>query len=194
MDMYRIIHAENLEQGMSGLRAGDQVLLSGTIYSARDAAHERVMKDMENGGNAPFPIKNSVIYYAGPCPAKPGRIAGPYGPTTSGRMDKYTPFFLDHGVKIMIGKGERSAEVVESMKRNGAVYLAAIGGCGAAIASIIEKQEIVAYGDLGAEAIYRLEVKDFPLIVAIDVEGNNIFLEGRETYAGRYTQLKQKEK
>lgn len=171
------------------LKAGEKVLLSGTIYSARDAAHEKLLQLIENGGTTPFKLENAAIYYAGPCPAKPGKVAGPYGPTTSGRMDRYTPYLLDRGLKVMIGKGERSHEVIESMIKNGAVYLAAIGGCGAAIAEIIEAQELIAFPELGAEAIYRLRVKDFPLIVAIDSEGGNIFSTEPPKYKGQFSKL-----
>ena len=175
MEKYFELDTDNLKEDYLMLRAGDKVLLAGSIYSARDAAHEKIIKIMEAGGPPPFKIDNSTIYYAGACPAKPGKIAGPCGPTTSGRMDKYTPFLLERGLKIMIGKGERNHEVIESMIKNGAVYLAAIGGCGAAISEKIMAQEVIAFPELGAEAVVKLRVKDFSLIVAIDSLGGNIF-------------------
>lgn len=185
------IYTDNLKDDYKKLKAGDKVLLTGTIYTARDAAHEKIIKIMEAGGMPPFKIDNSTVYYAGACPAKPGRITGPYGPTTSGRMDKYTPFFLERGLKIMIGKGERNIEVIESMIKNGAVYLAAIGGCGASIAEIIESMEVIAFPELGAEAVVKLRVKDFPLIVAIDSLGGNIFETEPPKFKGIFSKRSQ---
>lgn len=165
------------------LKAGDSVLISGTIYTARDAAHERMVRLYTKEGQ-PFPIniQNQIIYYAGPCPAKPGEVIGSCGPTTSGRMDAYTPLLLDNGLGAMIGKGIRSKEVVEAMKRNGAVYFGAIGGAGALIAETIKKAEVVAYDDLGTEAIRKLEIENFPAVVLIDSFGNDLYEEGQKKY------------
>ncbi len=164
------------------LKAGDSVLITGVIYTARDAAHERMTRNFKNGEPFPIALKDNVIYYAGPCPAKPGEVIGSCGPTTSGRMDAYTPLLLDNGLSCMIGKGARSKEVVDAMIRNGAVYLGAIGGAGALIAERIKKAEIVAYDDLGTEAIRRLEVEDFPAVVLIDCEGGNLYEIGQAKY------------
>lgn len=187
MNEYKCLDMDKLNGEAKSLRAGEKVMLSGTIYSARDAAHEKLIAIMEAGNATPFRIENAGIYYAGPCPAKPGKVAGPYGPTTSGRMDKYTPYLLERGLKVMIGKGERSHEVIESMIKNGAVYLAAIGGCGAAISEVIHSMELVAFPELGAEAVYRLKVENFPLIVAIDSIGGNIFAIEPPQYKGLFS-------
>lgn len=160
---------------VKNLNAGDKVYLTGTIYTGRDAAHERLLKDIENGNKPPFKLQDSVIYYVGPCPAKPGYIIGSAGPTTSYRMDKYTPYLLERGLKGMIGKGVRSEEVIASMRKNGAVYFGAIGGAGALISSCIKKSKIIAYEELGTEAIRELYVEDFPLTVVIDSKGNNLY-------------------
>lgn len=165
------------------LKAGDSVLISGIIYTARDAAHERMVKNYEKGEPFPIDLEGQIIYYAGPCPAKPGEVIGSCGPTTSGRMDKYTPLLLEKGLGAMLGKGGRSAEVVEAIKRSGAVYFGALGGAGALIAETIEEAETVAYDDLGTEAIRRLRVKDLPAVVLIDSRGNNLYEEGRKKYA-----------
>ncbi len=164
------------------LNVGDRVYLTGTIYTGRDAAHERMTEEFEQGKNLPFDIQNSIIYYVGPCPPKPGCVIGSAGPTTSYRMDKFTPFLLDKGLKGMIGKGSRSIEVVEAMIENGAVYFGAIGGAGALIANCIKKSEIIAYADLGAEAVRQLYVEDFPLVVVIDSKGNNLYNIERNKY------------
>lgn len=164
------------------LRAGDSVLLSGVIYTARDAAHERMTRNFRNGEPFPIDLTDQTIYYAGPCPAKPGEVIGSCGPTTAGRMDAYTPTLLNHGLGAMIGKGARSKEVVEAMKRNTAVYFGAIGGAGALIAESIKKAEVIAYDDLGTEAIRRLEVEDLPLVVLIDCEGNDLYEMGQAQY------------
>ncbi len=164
------------------LRAGDSVLISGIIYTARDAAHERMTRNFKNGVPFPIDLKNQVIYYAGPCPAKPGEVIGSCGPTTAGRMDAYTPLLLDNGLGAMIGKGARSKAVVDVMKRNGAVYFGAIGGAGALIAESIKKAEVIAYDDLGTEAIRRLEVIDFPAVVLMDCEGNDLYEMGQAQY------------
>ena len=164
------------------LKAGDSVLITGVIYTARDAAHERMTKNYKEGIPFPIDLTDNVIYYAGPCPAKPGEVIGSCGPTTSGRMDAYTPMLLDNGLGAMIGKGARSSEVVEAMKRNCVVYLGAIGGAGALIAESIKSAEVVAYDDLGTEAIRKLYVEDFPAVVLIDCEGNNLYDIGQAEY------------
>lgn len=158
-----------------GLCAGDYVYLTGTLYSARDAAHKRMAEALAAGKELPFPIKNQTIYYLGPTPAREGQVIGSAGPTTSSRMDKYTPELLKLGMTGMIGKGKRSEAVIEAMKENHAVYFAAVGGAGALLSKCITKAEVVAYGDLGAEAIYKLEVREFPVVVVIDDKGNNCY-------------------
>lgn len=170
------------EEKVKDLHCGDSVLLSGVIYTGRDAAHKRLVELLRKGETLPIDVKDSVIYYVGPAPAKPGQVIGSAGPTTSYRMDAYAPALLDVGLKGMIGKGKRSQEVVESMKKNGAVYFGAIGGAGALLAKCIKKVEIVAYEDLGTEAIRRIEVKDLPLSVIIDSVGNNLYEQGRKNY------------
>ena len=157
------------------LRAGDEVLICGEIYTARDAAHKRMVEGLQNGIPLPFDARDSVIYYAGPAPARTGQIIGSCGPTTSGRMDKYAPALIKSGVTGMIGKGERSGEVIAAMRELGAVYFAAIGGAGALISKTVTKVEPVAYEDLGAEAVRKLTVVDFPAIVVIDCFGNNLY-------------------
>lgn len=157
------------------LHAGDYVYLTGTIYTARDAAHKRMQEALDNGEALPIEMKNNVIYYMGPSPAREGRVIGSAGPTTASRMDKYAPKLLDLGLRGMIGKGKRSREVIEAIIRNKAVYFAAVGGAGALLSRAITKSEVVAYEDLGTEAIRRLTVKDFPVIVVIDSEGNNLY-------------------
>jgi fumarate hydratase subunit beta len=164
------------------LMAGDKVLITGVLYTARDAAHKRLVELLDKGAKLPFDIKGELIYYVGPTPAKPGRVIGSAGPTTSGRMDVYTPRLLELGLKGTIGKGQRSQEVVEAMKKSKAVYLATVGGAAALIAKTITKAEIVAYEDLGPEAIRRLEVVDFPVIVVNDIYGNDLFKIGVEKY------------
>ena len=164
------------------LRAGDSCLISGVIYTARDAAHKRLCELVAAGKELPFDVKDSVIYFVGPTPAKPGQAIGSAGPTTSYRMDAYSPTMIAQGQTGMIGKGKRGPEVIEAMKEHGAVYFGAIGGCGALLSKCIKKAEIVAYEDLGAEAIRRLEVEDFPVIVIIDSEGNNLYEQGRKEY------------
>ncbi len=157
------------------LRAGDMLYLTGTVYTARDAAHKRMIQTLEKGKELPFDIRGQIIYYMGPSPAREGRPIGSAGPTTSSRMDKYTPCLLDLGMLGMIGKGKRSAQVQEAMKRNGAVYLAAIGGAGALLSKCITESEVIAYEDLGPEAIRKLTVQNFPAIVVIDSAGNNLY-------------------
>ena len=157
------------------LKAGDSVLLSGTIYTARDAAHKRLVEAINKGESLPVELTDITIYYAGPSPTKPGDVIGSCGPTTSCRMDAYVPTLISLGQTAMIGKGERSEDVISAMKKHGAVYLAAIGGAGALIAKSITSAEVIAYDDLGAEAIRKLTVKDFPAIVVIDSDGNNLY-------------------
>ena len=170
------------EQELKKLKAGDSVLLSGTVYTARDAAHKRICECLDRGERPPFDLNGSAVYYVGPTPEHDGCCIGSAGPTTSGRMDAYSPRLLDAGLKIMIGKGNRSDEVVRSMIRTGAVYLAAIGGAGALMAASIEEAELVCWEDLGCEAVRRLTVKDMPLTVAIDSEGNDLYRLGRAQY------------
>lgn len=164
------------DEQLKELRAGDRVLASGYLYTARDAAHKRMYELLGKGEELPIDVKGQTIYYVGAAPAKPGYAVGPCGPTSSYRMDKYAPSLLDLGLKVMIGKGKRSDAVIESMKKNGAVYLVAIGGAAALIAKSITKSELICYEDLGTEAIYRYEVQDMPLIVAIDSLGNNVYV------------------
>lgn len=164
------------------LRAGDSVLISGIIYTARDAAHERMVRNFKENGNFPIDLKDTVIYYAGPCPAKPGEVIGSCGPTTAGRMDAYAPVLLDNGLAAMIGKGVRNKDVIDAMKRNKCVYFGAVGGAGALIAECIKKSEVIAYDDLGTEAIRKLTVEDFPAVVLVDCEGNDLYKTEREKY------------
>lgn len=157
------------------LEAGDFVYITGKIYTGRDAAHKRMIENLENGENLPFEIENSIIYYVGPCPAAPGNVIGSAGPTTSYRMDDYTTDLLSLGLKGMIGKGKRSDFVIDGIKKNNAVYFAAIGGAGAFISNSIKKSKVIAYEDLGTEAIRELDVEKFPVIVAVDFKGNNLY-------------------
>ncbi|AKN32934.1 fumarate hydratase [Clostridium carboxidivorans P7] len=170
------------EEKVKNLKAGDSVLVSGVIYTARDAAHKRFVELLDKGEELPMDVKDSIIYYVGPSPAKPGKVIGSAGPTTSYRMDPYAPRLLDIGLKGMIGKGLRSKEVIESMKKNKAVYFAAIGGAAALMGKAIKKAEVIAYEDLGSEAVRRLEVEDLPLVVVIDSEGNNLYEMGQKEY------------
>lgn len=173
--MDRTIQLPLTEETIQELQAGDFVYLTGTVYTARDAAHKRMTEAIQAGEPLPFPIRDSVIYYMGPSPARAGRVIGSAGPTTAGRMDKYAPQLMDLGMKGMIGKGRRSREVVDAMVRNGCVYFAAIGGAGALLSKRILSSQVIAYEDLGTEAVRKLEVKDFPVIVAIDARGNNVY-------------------
>ena len=157
------------------LKIGDMVYITGTIYTARDAAHKRMAEILAGGGELPIELKDNIIYYMGPSPAREGRPIGSAGPTTASRMDKYTPQLLDLGLGGMIGKGKRSKEVKEAIVRNGSVYFAAIGGAGALLSKAITESEVIAYDDLGTEAIRKLQVKDFPAIVVIDSEGNDLY-------------------
>ena len=178
---YRI-SAPACVQELRKLKAGDSVLLSGTVYTARDAAHKRICECLDRGEKPPFDLNGSAVYYVGPTPEHDGCCIGSAGPTTSGRMDDYSPRLLDAGLKIMIGKGNRSKDVVRSMVQNGAVYLAAIGGAGALMAASIEEAKLICWEDLGCEAVRRLKVKDMPLTVAIDSEGNDLYKLGRAQY------------
>jgi len=164
------------------LKAGDSCLITGVIYTARDAAHKRLCELAAQGKPLPVDMENAIIYFVGPTPAKPGQAIGSAGPTTSYRMDAYSPTLIAMGQTGMVGKGKRNAEVIAAMKEYGAVYFGATGGCGALLSKCIKKAEIVAYEDLGAEAIRRLEVEDFPVIVIIDSEGNNLYETGRAGY------------
>ena len=160
---------------VSELKAGDYVYLTGTVYTARDAAHKRLYEALQRGEDIPLELQNNIIYYLGPSPAREGQVIGSAGPTTSSRMDKYTPLLLEKGLKGMIGKGKRSDEVIESMHKNHAVYFAAIGGAGALLSKCIKKSEVIAYEDLGTEAIRKLEVENLPIIVVIDDEKTNLY-------------------
>ena len=180
--MSKRIHAPLVAQELEKLRAGDSVLLSGTIYTGRDAAHKRLCALVEKGESLPFDPRNQVIYYAGPCPAKPGDAIGSCGPTTSYRMDAYAPTLCDLGLIGMIGKGQRSPAVIDAIRRNGGVYFAATGGAGALIAGSVKSAKVIAFEDLGTEAIRELQVEDLPLIVAIDAAGGNLYEEGPARY------------
>ena len=173
MDKY--ITTPLTEEKVLDLKAGDYVYNTGTINTARDAAHKRMYEAMQAGQEIPIDLEENIIYYLGPSPAREGQVIGSAGPTTSSRMDKYTPLFLNKGLKGMIGKGKRSSEVIESMAKNHAVYFAAIGGAGALLSECIKKAEVVAYEDLGTEAIRRLEVENLPVIVVIDKDKNNMY-------------------
>ena len=164
------------------LKAGDSCLISGVIYTARDAAHKRLCELLAAGKELPLDIRNNILYFVGPTPAKPGQAIGSAGPTTSYRMDAYSPALIEQGLTGMIGKGKRGPEVVAAMQKHGAVYFGAIGGCGALLSKCIKKAEVIAYEDLGAEAIRRLEVEDFPVVVIIDSQGNNLYETGRARY------------
>jgi fumarate hydratase subunit beta len=172
------LKSEELEE----LNVGDKVLISGTVYTARDAAHERLVKLVKEGKELPFDIQGAVIYFVGPAPAPPGKPIGSAGPTTSYRMDPYSPILLDAGLKAMIGKGPRGQEVVDAMVKNKAVYLAAIGGAAVVTAQSVKSDEVIAYEDLGTEAIRELKVENFPAFVANDTQGNDIFKIGVEKY------------
>ena len=173
--MKTVLNSPFSKEKLKRLRAGDRVFLSGTIYTARDQAHKRIAAAINEGSKLPFDLEDSAIYYVGPSPAPEGRCIGSAGPTTSYRMDPYAPLLMDHGQTVMIGKGQRSDDVKEAMKRNGGVYLAAVGGCGALMSKCIIESEIIAYEDLGAEAVRKLVVRDMPLIVAVDSQGNDLY-------------------
>ena len=173
--MEKHITAPITDDVVNGLIAGDFVYITGTIYTARDAAHKRLYEALSDNKEIPLGLKNNIIYYMRPSPAREGHVIGSAGPTTSSRMDKYTPLLLENGLKGMIGKGRRSEEVVESINKNNAVYFAAIGGAGALLSKCIKKSEVIAYDDLGTEAIRKLEVENFPVIVVIDNNKNNLY-------------------
>ena len=182
MTAQKRITAPFTDETVNNLKAGDSVLITGVIYAARDAAHKLMSETLSRGEELPVDLRGQVVYYVGPSPAKPGDPIGSAGPTTAGRCDAYTPQLLDYGLKGMIGKGYRSPAVVESMKKNNVAYLISVGGAGALIARSIKSYEVVAYGDLGPEALARMEVVDFPAIVAIDSQGNNFYEEGQKPY------------
>lgn len=183
MSEIRKIRIEELREAAPTLNAGDKVLLSGTVYTSRDAAHKRITALLDSGSDIPYDLKDAVIYYAGPTPSPEGKPIGSCGPTTSGRMDRYAPRFLDLGLVGMIGKGERTDEVCDAIERNGAVYFCAVGGAGALAASRIKSCEVIAFEDLGCESVKRLYIEDFPVVTAIDCHGGNIFRTGRAEYA-----------
>ncbi|MDE7045875.1 MAG: Fe-S-containing hydro-lyase [Acetatifactor sp.] len=180
MDKY--ISVPLSDEDTAALRAGDYVYLTGTIYTARDAAHKRMHEALEKGEQLPMNVSRNVIYYMGPSPARPGRVIGSAGPTTASRMDKYAPSLLDLGLKGMIGKGRRTQAVKDAVVRNGAVYFAAVGGAGALLSRSVISSEIIAYDDLGTEAIRKLEVKDFPVVVVMDSRGNDLYETAVEEY------------
>lgn len=180
MDKY--INAPVSSEAAKELRVGDYVYITGTIYTARDAAHKRMYEALEEGKELPINLTNNIIYYMGPSPAREGRPIGSAGPTTASRMDKYTPDFLDRGLKGMIGKGKRTEAVREAILRNGAVYFAAVGGAGALLSWSIKSSKVIAYEDLGTEAIRELQVENFPVIVVIDSEGSNLYETALEKY------------
>lgn len=173
--MDKVILAENLKAQAKTLKAGDRVLLSGVVYTARDAAHKKIAQLIARGDKLPFEINGAVIYYAGPTPAPKGLPIGSCGPTTSSRMDPFTPMLIDRGLAAVIGKGPRSPEVVQSIERNGAVYFCATGGAGALACKCVKSCEVVAFDELGCESVKKLEFLNFPLLVAIDSDGNNLF-------------------
>ena len=180
--MDRYISTPVNEEITGELKAGDYVYITGTIYTARDAAHKRLYETMTAGGEIPFDLRDNIVYYLGPTPAREGQVIGSAGPTTSSRMDKYTPLLLDNGLKGMIGKGKRNKEVIDSIVKNKAVYFAAVGGAGALLSKCIKKSQVIAYDDLGTEAIRKLEVDKLPVIVVIDCNGNNLYETAVEKY------------
>lgn len=178
----KVLHTPLSREDARALRCGESCLITGTIYTARDAAHKRLCELAAKGEPLPFDIEGAIIYFVGPTPAKPGQVIGSAGPTTSYRMDAYSPTLIALGQTGMIGKGKRGEAVVEAMRRYGAVYLGAIGGLGALLGKCVKKAEVIAYPDLGAEAVRRLEVENFPVVVVIDSEGNNLYELGRRAY------------
>ena len=180
--MQHILNTPVTREMLAPLVAGDTVLLSGVVYTARDAAHQRMMELLDRGEALPFPVEGSALYYVGPTPERPNEVIGSAGPTTSGRMDSYSPRLLDMGQSIMIGKGARNHDVCDAVVRNGAVYLAALGGAGALMADSVESLEIICWEDLGCEAVRRLTVKNFPLTVILDCHGGNLYQSGPQNY------------
>lgn len=180
MDKY--IETPLTKEKVKDLRAGDYVYITGTIYTARDAAHKRMTEELAAGGELPFDMTDQIIYYLGPTPNRAGQVIGSAGPTTSSRMDKYAPLLMDHGLTGMIGKGKRNEEVISSMKENTAVYFAAVGGAGALLSRCIKKSEVIAYDDLGTEAVRRLYVEKLPVITVIDCQGNDLYQTAPEQY------------
>ena len=178
----KVLHTPLSRNDARALRCGESCLITGTIYTARDAAHKRLCELAAKGEPLPFDIEGAIIYFVGPTPAKPGQVIGSAGPTTSYRMDAYSPTLIALGQTGMIGKGKRGEAVVDAMRRYGAVYLGAIGGLGALLGKCVKKAEVIAYPDLGAEAVRRLEVENFPVVVVIDSEGNNLYETGRRAY------------
>ena len=182
MEEKRIISAPFTDETILSLHAGDMVYISGTIYTARDAAHKRLCEMLDAGEPMPFDFEGQAVYYAGPCPAKPGQPIGSVGPTTGGRMDAYSPRLIQQGLRVMIGKGSRSEEVIDALKKHTGVYFAAIGGAAALMAKAVKEAEVIAFDELGTEAIRRLRVEELPVIVAIDHEGNDMYKLGVEKY------------
>ena len=178
----KIIQVPFVKEELEQLKSGDYIYLTGIIYTARDAAHKRLYESMLKGEELPIVLDNNIIYYLGPSPARPESVIGSAGPTTSSRMDKYTPIMLDAGLKGMIGKGKRSKQVIDSIVKNGAVYMAAVGGAGALLSKCIKESEVIAYDDLGTEAIRKLRVEELPVIVVIDKKGNNLYEIAVEEY------------
>lgn len=182
MEEKRIMQAPFTDEKIKSLKAGDMLYISGTIYTARDAAHKRMCEMLEAGEPMPFDFTGQVVYYAGPCPAKPGQPIGSVGPTTGGRMDAYSPTLIEKGLRVMIGKGSRSEEVIDALKKHTGVYFAAIGGAAALMAKCVKHAEVIAFDDLGTEAIRRLTVEELPVIVAIDSKGNDMYKTGVGKY------------
>ena len=182
MEEKRIISAPFTDETIRSLHAGGMVYISGTIYTARDAAHKRLCEMLDAGEPMPFDFEGQAVYYAGPCPAKPGQPIGSVGPTTGGRMDAYSPRLIQQGLRVMIGKGSRSEEVIDALKEHTGVYFAAIGGAAALMAKAVKEAEVIAFDELGTEAIRRLRVEELPVIVAIDHEGNDMYKLGVEKY------------
>lgn len=182
MEEKRIMQAPFTDEKIKSLKAGDMLYISGTIYTARDAAHKRMCEMLEAGEPMPFDFTGQVVYYAGPCPAKPGQPIGSVGPTTGGRMDAYSPTLIEKGLRVMIGKGSRSEEVIDALKKHTGVYFAAIGGAAALMAKCVKHAEVIAFDDLGTEAIRRLTVEELPVIVAIDCNGNDMYKTGVGKY------------
>lgn len=175
----KILETPFSDEELLSLRAGDMLYITGTVYTARDAAHKRLVEGLDAGKPLPFDVAGTAVYYAGPCPAKPGQAVGSVGPTTSGRMDAYSPRLIREGLKVMIGKGLRNKEVVDAMVECGGVYMAAIGGAAALMAKCVKEVEIIAFDELGCEAVRRMRVEELPVIVAIDSQGNNMYESGR---------------